>query len=131
MIGLDTNVLLRALTGDDAIQSPVAARILGELTPESPGYINLIVLTETVWTLGRRYKADRAAITDAVESLLESQSLVVADRAAVIESLELARAGSLDFADALIGTLNRHAGCKATVTFDTKAGETGLFQPAS
>ncbi len=131
MIGLDTNILLRALTGDDAVQSPLAARVLGELTPDEPGYINLIVLAETVWSLGRRYKADRAAIVDAVESLLESQSLVLAERAAVIESLELARSGRLDFADAFIATLNRHAGCRATVTFDTKAGETGLFQSAS
>lgn len=131
MIGLDTNIILRALTGDDPVRSPAAARILTELTPERPGYINLLVLAETVWSLGRRYKADPETIFDAVEGLLESQSIVLAERAAVVESLEHARTEGLHFADALIATLNRHAGCETTVTFDTEAGRTSLFKPAS
>ncbi len=130
MIGLDTNVVLRALTGDDPIRSPVAARILTDLSPERPGYVNLVVLAEIAWTLGRKYKADREAVFDAVESLLESRSIVVAEREAVVATLEHARTERLDFADALIGMLNRHAGCETTLTFDAQAGKAGSFAPA-
>jgi predicted nucleic-acid-binding protein len=130
MIGLDTNVILRALTGDDPIRSSVAARILTDLSPERPGYVNLVVLAELVWTLGRKHKADREAVFEAVESLLESRSIVVAEREVVVATLEHARTERLDFADALIGSLNRHAGCRTTLTFDVQAGKAGSFAPA-
>lgn len=130
MIGLDTNVLLRALTRDDPVQSPAATRILSELTPERPGYVNLIVLAETAWNLRRKYRAGREAVFDAVESLLESRSVVVADRPTVVAGLELARAEGLDFADALIAMLNRHAGCETTLTFDGRAAESSTFKSA-
>ncbi len=131
MIGLDSNILLRALTEDDPVQTPVAARILTDLTPERPGYVNLLVLAETAWSLARRYKAERETILEAVEGLLESRSIVVAERAAVIAGVELARSGEFDFADALIAVLNRQAGCDTTLTFDAKASKTSLFTPAA
>jgi predicted nucleic-acid-binding protein len=130
MIGLDSNILLRALTEDDPVQTPIAARVLTGLTPERPGYVNLLVLAETVWSLSRKHKADRDAIFSAVESLLESRSIVLADRAAVIAGLEYARSTYLGFADSLIAALNRQAGCETTLTFDAEASETFLFTPA-
>ncbi len=131
MIGLDTNILMRALTDDDPVRTPAAARILSELTPERPGHVNVLVLAEMAWSLARRYKAERESVLDAVEGLLESRSIVVAERAAVIAGLELARSGTLDFADALIAVLNRQAGCETTLTFDGKASKTSLFTPAA
>lgn len=42
MIGLDTNVLVRYLAQDDAIQSPQATQIIErQLTEGCPGFISL------------------------------------------------------------------------------------------
>lgn len=128
MMGLDTNVLLRALLNDDVRQSPVASGVLERLTPDDPGYINVAVLLELMWTLGRRYKASRGDLMATLERLLESPSYVLSDREAVIECLEIMQAEKLDFADALIGALNQRAGCDATWTFDAKASARRLFQ---
>ena len=37
MIGLDTNVLSRAVTQDDPVQTPVARRLIETLDETSPG----------------------------------------------------------------------------------------------
>ena len=51
MIGLDTNVLLRAVTRDDPVHSPLARTLIGALDEARPGYINIVVLVEFSWSL--------------------------------------------------------------------------------
>lgn len=56
MIGLDTNILVRYLTQDDAIQSRQATQIIERrLTEERPGFISVVTMAETVWVLDRVY----------------------------------------------------------------------------
>ena len=56
MIAIDTNVLLRYLLADDAVQHNKAAL---KIKSSQPVLITDIVLVETVWTLtGQRYKLD-------------------------------------------------------------------------
>ena len=56
MIGLDTNVLLRYFTRDDATQHRRAAKLIErECTPDAPGQIALVTLCELVWVLSGGY----------------------------------------------------------------------------
>ena len=48
MKGLDTNVLARYLTQDDAKQSKVATSLIEGLSPEQPGFVSKVVLCELV-----------------------------------------------------------------------------------
>ena len=49
MIGLDSNVLVRLRVGDDPGQSERGRRFVDQrCTPESPGFINCVVLAEVV-----------------------------------------------------------------------------------
>jgi predicted nucleic-acid-binding protein len=130
MIGLDTNVLLRAATNDDAMQSPIARRILETLTSQSPGYIDIIVLSEFAWSLERRYDYSRSQIIRALETLLSSTSYVVAERDVVSRALSRVEEHDLEFPDALICELNREAGCSVTMTFDTTAARVSGFKSA-
>ena len=127
MIGLDTNVLLRAVTRDDPVHSPLARTLIGALDEARPGYINIVVLVEFSWSLRTRYKYERGAIIDAVEALLQSAAFVVASRDAVNAALARSRDDGLHFADALIGELNRVAGCHTTMTFDKPASKRAAF----
>jgi predicted nucleic-acid-binding protein len=130
VIGLDANILLRVLLDDDAVQSPMARELLGKLTPDNAGYINLVVLMEVVWTIRTRFKGKPDHLHAALETLLSGSPYVIQDRDEVVAALSLAKAGKHGFADALIGFLNRRAGCGATWTFDQGAPSEAGFKAA-
>lgn len=121
MIGLDTNILLRATVRDDTAQTPIAERIIAGLTEAVPGHVNLVVLSEFAWSLERRYDYQLKEILAVIEQMLESKDFVVAERDVVSRALTRASDDALDFPDALIGELNAAAECTTTLTFDKKA----------
>ncbi len=127
MIGLDTNVLLRAITADDPAAARRARQILGRLNEGAAGRVNGVVLAELAWTLRARYGYERSEIADIVEGLMSSPAIEVSDRDAVSAAITRSRDDALDFADALIGELNRVAGCDTTLTFDRKASRSSAF----
>ena len=116
MIGLDTNILVRASTNDDPVQSPRARAIIASLTPRRPAVLNSVVLAEFAWTLRTGYGYARLEIAAAIEQMMRSPCYVFPDRDAVSTALSRCHADNLDFADALIGALNAHAGCRSTLT---------------
>lgn len=128
MIGLDTNVIVRFITQDDAIQSPVATRFIARLSREQPGFVSAVVLAEISWVLSRAYKASRGDIAKTVEGLLRSAELIVENAEAAYRALAVYRASaSAEFADALIAQTAALAGAGETVSFDRKAtAETGM-----
>ena len=124
MIGLDTNLLVRLVVGDDPEQTSRAQRFVNRnCTPESPGFINCVVLAELVWVLASSYHYSRSEIAAAVDGLVTGRDRLVEHHDAVRASLDDYRTGQLDFTDALIGHVNRSRGCDATATFDRKAAK--------
>jgi predicted nucleic-acid-binding protein len=122
VIGLDTNVVVRFLTQDDQVQSPIANRLISRLSREQPGFISSVVLAEITWVLSRAYKASREDIALAVEGLLRSAELIVENADAAYRALGIYQSSkSADFADALIVETASLAGAAETVTFDQKA----------
>ncbi len=129
MRALDTNVLVRYLTQDDPIQSAAAASYIQEYcTREHPGYINRIVMCELVWVLEGAYGYEKTQIADVLEKILQTGELIVEDSDAVWQSLDGYRKGKADFADLLLGRLNKSSGCHITATFDKKAGKLEYFE---
>jgi len=51
MIGLDTSIVVRYLTHDDAAQTATAVRVIDSLSQDSPGFLSLIVIAELVGVL--------------------------------------------------------------------------------
>lgn len=131
-MGLDTNVLLRWLVTEDIWpddapeQTSRVSEIL--LAPKTIFFVNLVVLAETAWVLGRPMKQPKDIVMAVVHRLLYSTNIVVESRSAATAALESYARGSGDFADHLIGQINRIQGCETTLTFDRKASRTGLFR---
>ena len=121
MIGLDTNVLVRFLVGDDREQYAQATEIMSSLTIERPGFICREVTMELVWVLERAYKFERAQIAMAVDRLLEAQELVIEAAEQVAIAITRYKAGGAGFADQIVALAGRANGCTHTVTFDRKA----------
>lgn len=134
--GLDTNVLVRSLTGDDSQQSPAAQTLLEEAELQGRRFhVSLPVLCELVWVLrGRPYRLDRATLATVLESLVQTPLFEIQNRDAVRLALADYRKGPADFSDYLIGRLDEMAGCEQTVTFDTALEDSDRFEilsPAS
>ena len=127
MIGLDTNVLVRYLAQDDAVQSARATRLIErELSEREPGYISLVVLVEACWVLRLLYGATASDVRETVRDLLDARQLSVEQRAAVTRALQRLGDEAGDIADALIGECASEAGCERTVTFDKAAAKLGM-----
>lgn len=119
MIGLDTNVLVRYLTQDDAKQfQEASALLLGLEKQQRSAYLSTVTLCETVWVLARAYKIDRAQIVEMFVRLLDTSLFVIEDKDAVREAVDLYRSGKGDFADYLVGVRSRNAGSVTMATFD-------------
>ncbi len=122
MTGIDTNVLVRYVTQDDPIQSPIATRwIESQCTSKHPGWINRIVLCEMVWVLIRGYHYEKKDVIRLLERLIETEALVVESGDEVRNALSDYSQGNADFSDYLIAQTNISKKVRKTVTFDTKA----------
>jgi predicted nucleic-acid-binding protein len=126
MTAVDTNVLVRLLTGDDPKQA-TAARSLFE---SEQIWIAKTVLLETGWVLRSLYGFEESAIRDAFTKLLGLKNVRVEDELAVAAALKLSAHG-IELADAM--HLNSRPHDAAFVSFDKsfvrrakRAGVTGI-----
>jgi len=116
---LDTNVLVRYLTADDARQAARARRLVEQSRDDQEIlFLSTVALCELVWVLSRSYRQPKSAILSALDSILDTDSFQVEQEPLVRRSVAAYRAGSGSFADYLIGEIGRYAGCRDTVTFD-------------
>lgn len=122
MIGLDSNILVRYLAGDDPVQSARAADIIERrITEDDPGFVSVVAMVETVWVLDRAYGLEAHEIAAAVEGILQADTLVVENEQEVFTAMIAVKERQGSFADALIGALGFRAGCSRTLTFDRRA----------
>jgi predicted nucleic-acid-binding protein len=122
MTGLDTNVLVRYLTQDDAKQAAQATQLIeNTLTVAKPGFISLVVLTELYWVLTNLYSVTGPEWLDTVDDLLASQRMHLEQREVVQAAGRVCRSGKAGFVDALIAQVAKAAGCGRTVSFDKAA----------
>ena len=103
---IDTNVLLRYLLADDAIQHNKAKAVI---KAQRPVLITDVVLVEAVWTLsGKRYGLDKVAVCNLVRALVGDGVFVYEDSQVIWSALcdyeesKPVRGKALDFSDALI-----------------------------
>ena len=122
-VGLDANVLLRALLNDDVRQSGQARDLLSSLDDEHRGYLGISAVLEIFWVLRSRYKVPRQALYETMRELLMMRHLEVESSDAVAQALSHFRKGRAEFEDALLAQRNVEAGCEITYTFDRDAAD--------
>lgn len=126
MIAVDTNVLLRYLLNDDAVQADIAASLI---KGADTVLITDVVLTETLWTLsGRKYRLNKDQVAAVVHALFEEPNIRFEDGPAVWMALnDYLESDGADFADALIINKARAVAkaqggpCSGSYTFDKAA----------
>lgn len=113
MLAVDTNVIVRYLTGDDATQFARAQALI-------EGHDVLVattVLLETEWVLRSSYGYTRARIVESLGAFAGLPRVTLEDPAAALQALDRMALG-MDFADAL--HLAKAPGCEAFVSFDRR-----------
>ncbi len=120
-LGLDANVLLRALLNDDPEQSALARELLTSLDGERRGYLGISAVLEIFWVLRSRYRVPRETIHETMRELLTIRYLDVESSEAVAQALSMYQKRHAELEDALLGERNAEAGCDFTYTFDRDA----------
>jgi predicted nucleic-acid-binding protein len=96
MVAVDTNVLVRLLTGDDPNQAAAARALFAA----EQIWISKTVLLETAWVLSRRYEFDESAVREAFTKLLGLENVHCEDQHSVAAALALTVRG-IELADAM------------------------------
>lgn len=129
MIALDTNLLVRLLTNDDARQAAkVEAWLQRNASARAPAYVDHIVLCELAWVLERSYGYAREEVHRAVAALLDHDHFKVESPALVRHALVLYETGPADFSDYLLSVRAQAAGYAPVLTLDRKAARTSTHQ---
>ena len=115
-IAVDTNVLVRAVVGDDVAQAKLAAEVLVNADLVA---VALPCLCEFVWVLLKVYQFPRSDIAEAIRALLSASNVQV-NRPAAEAGLSVLEHGG-DFADGVIAYEGRWLGGESFVSFDKKA----------
>lgn len=118
MRAVDTNVLVRLVTRDDARQASSADAFVAK-----GAWVPLLALAEAVWVLAAVYKRSPKGLSTAIEMFLHHEYLVLQDSDAVSAALDLFRSRpSLGFSDCLMLQVARKAGHLPLGTFDRGLG---------
>lgn len=127
MIGLDTNVLVRAILQDDPVQSPKAqARMAAEAQGQGL-FVSAFALLELAWAL-RSCKIPKAKVVETLRALLATSGITIGHRPQVAAALDAFEAGKGDFGDYLIQQDGAFHGTSGLLSFDTVLKKEGLAQ---
>ena len=122
---LDTNVLVRHLTGEPAGAAGRAGRYLATARAL---FVPDLVLAELTYVLEKHYRAPRAQIAEAVRAVLAYPSVKTVDRDLLYRTIEIFEVHRLDFADAYLIACAEVSGVGAVASFDHDIGRIGTVE---
>lgn len=114
MKAVDTNIVIRYITDDDPVQSPIATKVLS-----GPCYVSDTVLLETAWLLSSRYDFGRTLLAATLADLIRLPTITVSDPAWIAWAIERFAKGA-DLADMIHLVDARHT--DAFISFEKRLG---------
>lgn len=131
MKGVDTNILIRFLIGDDEQQTKKVYKIFKKAESEKKElFVPLLVVLEFIWILESVYEIARDEILDSISDLLFMPILKFEHRSALQQFTLSAQGNRYDLSDLLIAYSAKINGCETVITFDKKASKFNLFELA-
>ena len=122
---LDTNVLIRHLTGDPPSQARLATRYLEQaellLLPD-------LILAEVAYVLESFYEMPRRQVAEALRATLAFPAIRVVDGPLVLRTVELYEVHRLDFADAYLVASAERTGVGVVASFDRDIDRVGTVR---
>lgn len=112
---VDTNVLVRHLTGDPPAMARGATAFLGS---ERDLLLTDLVAAETVYVLESFYEAPREQVATAMRSLIAFDSIVSVDPPLLLRAVEVYETDWIDFAEAYLVACAESTGIGRIASFD-------------
>lgn len=129
MIGLDTNVLVRYIAQDDAVQSPLATKYIESfINKDEYLLINHLVICELIWVMNKCYDSSKKNVINVISTILSTDVFKIPHSQIIRQALKDYQKGNADFADYLVGRINKSNECAYTITFDKKASLSDTFE---
>jgi predicted nucleic acid-binding protein len=122
---VDTNVLVRHLTGDPP---EMAGRATAYLRAEAELLLTDLVVAETVYVLESFYETPRTQLADAVRSLLALASVISVDAALLLRAVEVYEIERIDFAEAYLVACAESTGINQVASFDRTIDRVGTVR---
>jgi len=112
---VDTNILVRHLTGDPPSTARQATAYLAEAEEL---YLTDLIAAETVYVLESFYEVGRPQVAEAIRSLIGFDSIVTIDPALLLRAIEVYEVDRLDFAEAYLVACAETTGVEKVASFD-------------
>lgn len=112
---VDTNVLVRHLTGDPP---DMAAAATEYLRTETELLLTDVVAAETVYVLESFYEAPRPQVAQALRSLVAFEPVLCVDPALLLRAVEVYETDRVDFAEAYLVACAESTGVQRVASFD-------------
>jgi predicted nucleic acid-binding protein len=122
---VDTNVLVRHLTGDPPEQAARATALLASATEL---LLPDLIVAETVDVLESFYKVRRQQVADAIRSLLAFAPVITVDPALLLRATEVYEIDRLDFAAAYLVACAESTGVAEIASFDESIDRVGTVR---
>ena len=122
---VDTNILIRHLTGDPPAQ---AARATSFLTAADELLLADLVVAEVVYVLESFHEVPRARVAELVRAILAFPAVVVLDPAMLLRALEVYETARLDFAEAYLVAQAERSGVGVVASFDRAIDRVGTVR---
>jgi predicted nucleic-acid-binding protein len=125
---LDTNVLIRHLTGDPPGQARRATAFLGRaeelLVPD-------LIIAEVVYVLESFYEVKRQRVAELVRAVIGFPAIVVVDEPLLLRALEVYEVDRLDFGEAYLVASAEASGVETIASFDRTIDRLATIQRAT
>lgn len=129
MIGIDTNVLLRFIVGDDKVQFDLTKVLFAKYIGKTGAIlINDVVISELCWVLKTGYKYKTKQIVEVLNMILGIEEFTFLNSDLILEITMMYEKNEGDFADYLIYATNKQENCLYTYSFDQKAINNKIFK---
>ena len=129
MKGIDTNILVRFLVGDDAKQANKVYRLFKRIEEDKDDlFVPTLVILELIWVLESFYKIARADILDSIAQLILMPIFQFENLTIVQNFISEAQQSKFDLSYLLISHSANIKGCEAVLTFDKKAAKYKIFE---
>ena len=112
---LDTNVIVRHLTGEPSDQAEAATRFLAGADQL---VLTDVIAAETVYVLDSVYGASRRQIATALRALIAMDAVETEHPSVLLRSIDLYQGANMDFADAYLVAYGESQGIEAVASFD-------------
>jgi predicted nucleic acid-binding protein len=124
---IDTNIIVRHLTGDPPDMADRATRFLAAAEVDELRLADL-VLAEVVYVLESFYKVPRSQVAESARAIVAFPAIRVDDPALLLRTIEVYETHRLDFADAYLIAAAERSGVGVVASFDKGIDRVGTIQ---